>query len=310
MPLSQRRQTDNEVVFELGNLALMSQFIEGDEGKKAGARKALQIANVLQTSLEVDRLIDIYSSEIKSLIPHDGIRFENELYQLDVELGSKEKNSCSFQLVVAATALGQLTLYRKRKFTAHETMMLEYLLCALVYPLRNAITYRQALTAALKDPLTGVNNRMALESTLLRETEVARRYNNPLGIVVIDIDHFKQVNDLYGHAAGDHVLRLVAQVMSNSIRSTDILFRAGGEEFILLLSNTDINGALLISERIRRNIEETQYSFDNHQIPVTASFGVANFKDGDSSETLLARADKAMYKAKHNGRNNVQMLIE
>ena len=299
-----QQQKPNEQVFELGNLTLMSSFIE-NESSQSGPSKALQIANVLQTTLDINKLIDIYSHEISSLVPHDSITFENKPNNIAVTIGTAARNSCSYQLVVAAQSLGQLKLTRKKKFTGSETQLLEYLLCGLVYPLRNAISYNAALTAAAMDPLTGVNNRSAMNSTIIRETELARRHENPLSLIELDIDHFKEVNDTYGHAAGDAVLKTIAKVIENCIRSSDIIFRAGGEEFILVLSNTRKRGALLLAERIRKTIEQFDFHFGDIKIPVTASLGVACFEKGDDSESLYEKTDSALYQAKQSGRNRI-----
>jgi len=309
MPTPQQKKTtenENEQVFELGNLTLMSSFIENEAGQ-SGPSKALQIANVLQTTLDINKLIEIYSHEINSLVPHDSILFENKPNNIETMIGDKARNSCSYQLVVAAQSLGQLKLTRKKKFTGEETLLLEYLLCGLVYPLRNAISYTAALTAAAQDPLTGVNNRSAMNSTIIREADLARRHETPLSLLELDIDHFKQVNDTYGHAAGDVVLKAIASVIENCIRSSDIIFRAGGEEFIILLSNTHKKGALLLAERIRKTIEKYNFNYHDTTIPVTASIGVACFEKGDDSESLYEKTDSALYQAKQNGRNCVHI---
>jgi diguanylate cyclase (GGDEF)-like protein len=307
MPGPQQNKNNSEQVFELGNLTLMSRFIEDGSGLN-GPGLALQIANELQTTLDINKLIEIYSKEINGLVPHDSITFENKPYNIEVMIGTKARNHCSYQLVVAAQSLGQLRLTRKRKFTDAETELLEYLLCGLVYPLRNALTYNAALIAAARDPLTGINNRSAMNSTIIRETELARRHENPLSLLEMDIDYFKKVNDTYGHAAGDEVLKAVADVLQNCIRSSDILFRSGGEEFILVLSNTGKKGALLLAERIRKAIEKFKFHYNDDVIPVTVSIGVACYEKGDNSESLYEKADNALYQAKRAGRNCVHYV--
>lgn len=294
--------------YEMGNLALMSHALETEGGIPGGSAKALQIAGMLQTTLDIDQLIAVFSAQIQSLVPHGGISFENKAIDLEVTCGKREKYSCSYQLVVAAQTLGQLTITRRRKFTEGETTLLEHLLCCLVYPLRNAIMYKVAVTAALKDPLTGVNNRTAMNSALIRETELARRHGNPLSLIALDIDRFKQINDTYGHLAGDHVLKTVADAIADCTRSSDILFRSGGEEFLIVLSNTGKDGALLLAERIRQTIEENEYYYADHVLTVTASLGVACFSKGDNSENLFEKADMALYAAKSAGRNCVKFV--
>lgn len=301
-----RKKESSEPVYELGNLALMSSAIETEAGLPAGTSKALEIAGMLQTTLEIDKLIEVFSQQIQSLVPHNSAGFEYKPLQISVAHGKAERHSCSYQLVVAAQSLGQLVLTRRKKFTANETHLLEHLLCCLVYPLRNAIMYRHALTAALTDPLTGVNNRTAMNSALIRETELARRHGNALSLIAADIDHFKRVNDTYGHLAGDYVLKAVAEALTDCTRRTDILFRSGGEEFLILLSNTEQQGALLLAERIRNTIESCEHLYGDHKIMVTISLGVACYGKGDNSESLFEKADSALYAAKNAGRNCIK----
>jgi len=305
MPQS-KKQKGSEPVYELGNLALMSSAIETDTGLPEGTAKALQIAGMLQTTLEFDTLIEVFSQQIHGLVPHDSVSYEYQPLQIAVANGKPEKHSCSYQLVVAAQTLGQLVFTRRRKFSANETHLLEHLLCCLVYPLRNAIMYRHALTAALTDPLTGINNRTAMNSALIRETELARRHGNALSLIAADLDHFKQINDSHGHLAGDYVLKAVAEIFSDCTRRTDILFRCGGEEFLILLSNTNKPGAMRLAERIRVAVESNELIYGDHRIPVTVSLGVACYSKGDNSESLFEKADSALYAAKAAGRNCVK----
>ncbi len=303
MPIGQGSQTVNEA-WDVGNLSLMSNALVS----RGGPDKVLEIASVLQTTLDVDQLIAVFSRQIQALVPHSSIRYENKAIDLAVMAGRPEKSSCTYQLVVAAQTLGQVTVTRRKKFTEDETLLLEHLLCCLVYPLRNAIMYKIALTAALRDPLTGVNNRTAMNSALIRETELARRHGTPLSLIALDIDRFKDINDRHGHLAGDHVLKNVAEAIADCTRSSDILFRSGGEEFVVLLSNTGRDGALQLAERIRQTIEATEYDYANAVLSVTASLGVSCFSKGDDSERLFERADMALYAAKSAGRNCVKFV--
>ncbi len=305
MQLPHRKYKNTEPVFEAGNLALLSSAIESEAGTE-GHSKALQIASALQTTLEIDKLIEVFAAEIQGLIPHDSISFENKQQNIHVSMGKKGKHSCSYQLVVTAQTLGQLNFTRGKKFSEGETLLLESLICSLVYPLRNAIMYKHALTAALTDPLTGANNRSAMNSALIRETELARRHNTPLSLIMLDIDKFKSINDTYGHLAGDFVIKSIADAVMECTRSSDILFRSGGEEFVILLSNTARQGALMLAERIRHTIASNEYVYGDHPIEVTASLGISCFSKGDNSETLFEKADVALYTAKAEGRNCVR----
>ncbi len=303
MPSQQLK--NNTTAPEAGNLALLSNVIETEAGQ-AGHQKALKIASVLQTSLEIDKLIEVFSSEIQGMIPHNSITFNHKAQNIHVAIGAEKKHTCSYQLVVAAQTIGQLMFTRTKKFSENETALLESLICSLVYPLRNAIMYKHALTAAHTDPLTGANNRSTMNSALIRETELARRHGTPLSLLALDIDKFKSINDSYGHLTGDFIIKSVADAIVECTRSTDILFRSGGEEFIVLLSNTDKQGAMMLAERIRHAIATADYDYNEHQISLSASLGVSCFKEGDNSETLFEKADIGLYAAKADGRNCVK----
>lgn len=291
------------------NLALMSNFIEAEAGRD-GLNKALQIVSTLQTTLDINNLINTFSTEINSLVPHNSIEFENQSQNIGIKFGNTARHSCSYQLVTAEQSLGQLTITRNKKFTSNETIILEYLLCSLVYPLRNAILYKNALIAALKDPLTGANNRNAMNSSMIREIELSRRHGTPLSLIALDIDFLKKINDSYGHAAGDCAIKAVANAVSDCIRSSDMLFRFGGEEFLVLLSNTNKKGALMLAERIRHTIESLECKYSDFVIPLSASLGVSCYTMRDNSETLFKKADMALYRAKSDGRNCVRFSQE
>jgi two-component system cell cycle response regulator len=161
---------------------------------------------------------------------------------------------------------------------------------------------------ALTDPLTLVLNRRALVSRLMAEVDRARRYESVVTILMIDLDHFKGVNDTYGHLAGDQVLRDVALLLQHEVRSVDIVARYGGEEFIVVLPETSTEGAVTFAERIRERIEGRMFESTDHSLLLTTSIGVATFPSARvaSMEDLVARADEALYRAKAEGRNRVR----
>ncbi|MDX1946439.1 MAG: GGDEF domain-containing protein [Pirellulaceae bacterium] len=147
------------------------------------------------------------------------------------------------------------------------------------------------------DPLTGLCNRRALDETLVNLLQMLDRYGTGFAIAIFDIDHFKQINDTFGHLHGDRVLQQVATLLDQSIRETDTVARFGGEEFVALLPATDLHGAGVFAERIRVTVERLAR--------VTISGGVTMAISGDDSRSLLARADEALYGAKADGRNTV-----
>lgn len=157
------------------------------------------------------------------------------------------------------------------------------------------------------DPLTGVFNRRHFLNQVEREWSLARRYNTDCALLVIDVDHFKRVNDGFGHRCGDLLLREIAEACSETLRQADVLARFGGEEFILFLPHTDPLGALDVAERIRERIERLNFAWNGHSIPVSASVGVAALQPKHFAlEQLVHEAEDALEAAKAEGRNCVR----
>lgn len=159
------------------------------------------------------------------------------------------------------------------------------------------------------DELTGLFNRRQLNATLQQEFSRCKRYNTDLSCMMLDLDHFKNINDTYGHNFGDVVISTFAQRLSGKIRSTDFAFRFGGEEFTVLLPHTDIHGAEKIAQKICKSNEKVAFTSEYHTAFVTTSIGLASFHQHHPSEqeNLLGMADKALYAAKENGRNRVEI---
>ncbi|GAC1333907.1 MAG: hypothetical protein NVSMB17_14910 [Candidatus Dormibacteria bacterium] len=167
---------------------------------------------------------------------------------------------------------------------------------------------------SLSDPLTGLANRRFFQEILLRELRRAQRSNQPLALIIADIDHFKGVNDTYGHSVGDEVLEQVGGIMLASVRATDFVIRYGGEEFVVLMPETRNADAVAVAEKLRKTIGDTileSTSRPGMTLKVTISAGVAAFPaDGQSGEQLILRADRALYWAKEHGRNRVSTMVD
>jgi diguanylate cyclase (GGDEF)-like protein len=154
-----------------------------------------------------------------------------------------------------------------------------------------------------RDPLTKLANRTAYEQRVEIEYLRWRRSKLPLSLAVLDIDHFKRINDTYGHAAGDKTLQVIAQAMDKIVRSTDFLSRWGGEEFVILFPDTDTAGLSVVLEKIRRKIQAIPFKFKDEKVTITISIGATYFNNNDSPGTVFERADENLYKAKNTGRN-------
>ncbi len=156
---------------------------------------------------------------------------------------------------------------------------------------------------ASQDSLTGIWNRGAFDKRLGEEVSRARRSKRPLSLMFLDIDHFKRLNDTFGHQAGDRVLAHVAQIIASSLRAHDFLARYGGEEFVVLMPDTASDAALQVAERVRNAVAETGFRFQGRPVQVTLSAGVADLNEDEEAAALLERSDQALYRAKHEGRN-------
>ncbi len=153
------------------------------------------------------------------------------------------------------------------------------------------------------DPLTGVGNRRWLDIEMKQRIAQLKRQNAPFSTLLVDIDHFKAINDRLGHDAGDAVLVSVAKELRNTLRDMDVICRIGGEEFVIVLPGTNADAAVLASERLRTAIESADFPFHNQLIAVTVSIGLTAACVSDTKETMLKRADEALYAAKRSGRN-------
>lgn len=158
------------------------------------------------------------------------------------------------------------------------------------------------------DSLTGLPNRESYDEHILDSILRWKRNAKGLSLAVCDIDHFKRINDSFGHLAGDKVLKKVAMIFKSSVRTNDFIARVGGEEFVFIFEQTSSREATLILEKLRKLVEDCQFYYRENKVDVTVSFGLTSIVDGDDIESLFMRADNAMYKAKNSGRNRVEIL--
>ncbi len=218
-----------------------------------------------------------------------------------------------FPLIIENKILGYIvTKNIDTKLTLRETEYLEDLSKQAATTINRANAYAEILKHATLDALTGFYNRHQLEERMKQEIASSRRQKTTLCAIMTDIDFFKNVNDTYGHAAGDLVLKTVSKVIRSQLREYDIAGRYGGEEFVILLPFTKIEEAKMVAERLRKSIEEkiidiSKVNIDagKKEIQVTISLGVYQLKTEDKPEDLIKNADKALYKAKQTGRNKV-----
>lgn len=177
--------------------------------------------------------------------------------------------------------------------------------------LLNDMFQRAANVENGRDPLTRALNRRFLPSVLVREIALAQRNNLPLTVAMIDVDHFKSINDRFGHSTGDLVLGYVAEEILSAVRSSDFVFRYGGEEFLVMFAETDLPEATRVAERLRQKLADQSFQIpDQGAIALTVSIGVASFEGHPDYEYLIRRADEALYQAKNSGRDRVVVASE
>ena len=231
------------------------------------------------------------------------LRIEDEDARADSCAGAPTVCQISF----GAIRIGQLGIAATFQDETESTNLIALVARELGGPLRMSALVEESQRLATTDPLTGLPNRRALLGNLQIEIAHARRHCLPLSLCLLDVDHFKNINDTYGHAAGDQVLAAVGALLPSELRVPDLPARWGGEEFVIVLKQANAEGAVVAAERIRKAIEDRDFNFKGTRFSVTVSIGVAEFVASDSAETFIERADRAMYRAKVGGRNRVEV---
>lgn len=285
-------------------IALDPQVLESSADNEKALR-ILKLADVLSRNLEIEQIIDIFALEIRAQVPHSGYQYRESDLDLDISRGKHTGCCASYRLKIQNRHLGEISFYRETDFTEGELCTLEDMLCAIIYPVKNALMYQIALKSAYRDPLTGLNNRAAMEKLLPREIELAHRHAHSMALLVMDLDGFKLINDSFGHDVGDQLLRDVGGVLHSAVRNTDLIYRYGGDEFVGGLSQTDVKGAIEVSERIRRGVELLSSSGSPAKGQIDMSIGITMIQSGDDFKTAFRRADQALYRAKQSEGNRI-----
>lgn len=266
-----------------------------------------KLVQALQMTLDANELLEIYFRQVQGFVSIGGMQFRFAHGKDVAKFGRDSLHHCDYRLSTDEGYLGEIIFSRSKRFVEHEFKTIETLLGTLVYPLRNALRYQAALQLALIDPLTKLGNRTALDNALRRELQLAERHQTELSLLMIDVDHFKKINDTFGHARGDLVLQEIANTIEKVCRETDISFRFGGEEFVVLLRKTSEKGARIIAERLRKEISQISIDVQGMKIKPTVSIGISTrlSEQKEHIKDLFERADKALYCAKQAGRNCV-----
>lgn len=260
------------------------------------------LSRQLPTTLELEPLVRLFADIVHKVVPFDGLSLEMEGADFSWTQGVEAQHHAEYGLRLNEQRLGMLTLMRRFPFGKDELEVFEDLLAFLLYPLRNALLYRHTLRLALRDPLTGVGNRLAFDEALAREIVRAGRHDGRLALMMLDMDGFKEVNDRHGHLVGDELLKHFARLVKATARGSDMLFRFGGDEFALLMPETDMDGARQLARRLREVLVVQPLLQGEETIPLQSSIGVAQWLPGEGAAAFTARADAALYEDKRSRR--------
>ncbi len=287
---------------------------EPDDLVKIGIRQKLYLLGGRKRELEFGLMqgvkdkftvaVDAMLSAIHTLEISDGDISENLDDQINAIKNAKDMSSIesvSTKLIAIAVSIKQQSdVFKERVKNLNKE-------------LENSKKSVEKLTEVLKasekiattDLLTGALTRMAIFKHISDNIELSKRHNFPVSMLFLDIDNFKSVNDNYGHKAGDVVLKKIVESAINNIRKSDKFARFGGEEFLILMPHADLKAALVVAEKVRRNIESLQFQVNEKKFSVTISIGLARLDSSDDTNILIEKADKAMYKSKKSGKNKI-----
>ncbi len=224
------------------------------------------------------------------------------------------KSHLTLPLTIEGEILGCVSLnsHQSNAFDAEDLQFFSVIGYQMAATLKHFQRFSSIKTIAIYDSLTNLYNRRYFEERLTGETQRAFYGGTSLSLIMIDIDHFKKINDTFGHTEGDKVLQEIASLLKNSVRKKDTVARYGGEEFVLILPEAGLEEATMIAERIRRLVEQTPLTIGKVQMNITVSLGISNFPThrAKSKEELVKMADQALYEAKRAGRNRVCVFNE
>ena len=286
---------------------LETRLEELERERRRGREATLRFAETLAATHDIDQLLrSIVESAVESTGASGGVLVgaRGQLF----EAGEPQPGTPRFELPLAAgnETFGTLSLSGGADFSIQDVETAALLVGHAVVALENARLHEIVERQALVDGLTGLGNRRQAEERLHAEVARAGRSGDAVALIIGDLDHFKSVNDRFGHPAGDAVLREFARVLTEATREIDLAARWGGEEFAVLLPGTNADDAAVVAERVRSRLaQRVVLTADGMPVQVTASFGVAAFPDAESETALIAAADAALYTAKHAGRNRV-----
>lgn len=252
---------------------------------------------LLQESLDIKDLLDVFAAQVAKMIRpfHLHLKTANGLFSLNEKKCFRFSNSFHLPLSSQLQRIATITYQSHIAMTANEKEQLNALHKLLLPSLRHALKFAELNARVFKDHLTGIGNRAYYDESLLRAIQQSERTQQPLALMLLDIDHFKQINDTFGHLKGDNVLQHFAALLSKSTRTSDMAFRLGGDEFAILLQPGDERSIQTVHKRLTMGIRRTAFL---QEMNFSSSLGYALWRLGDTENSLFAAADKRLYQDK------------
>lgn len=270
------------------------------------------LATTQQTILSEGRILPLANTSVEWVLQHQRPQFEkdlsiNRLFHEDEALFKEGiRSAVRLPIRIKDEIVGVFILSSRNPghYSDKDLAILEPVAEHLALALDKYFLFQQVSILSLTDELTGLGNRRLLRQEMEREKRRADRYDRYFSLLMVDIDFFKRVNDNYGHFAGDQILIQLADILNDNVRDIDTCIRYGGEEFLLMLPETDFDGAVAVAEKIRSTVEQRVFTIGRKQVQITVSVGIAVYPiHAATDDELLQRADDALYRAKINGRN-------
>jgi diguanylate cyclase (GGDEF)-like protein len=257
----------------------------------------------LQTTLELAQQLQMFSMAVGKILPVTALTLLTAVGEYKAAGSYSGEHEYRSMLVLNEQCLAELVYQSEHPVTPMQQRKLLELEQQWLFPLRNALIVTRLQQLALRDTLTGLGNRRFFDDAIQKALQLTERKQQPLVLILLDLDNFKQVNDNFGHHAGDEVLLAVADAMRSTLRASDNLFRFGGDEFAVLLTAEDAHSAELVAHRLVKAISQHHICV---KFGVSASAGLASHLHDESVKAIFNRADAALYEAKQNGKNVVR----
>ena len=266
--------------------------------------RQLEFNALLHRKLDLDLLFECLLTEGQTFVAFDGLQYIASEAGHDLLLGASRQHRQRFELKLGDRSLGEVILMRGKKFSSREERDAERLVESLVYPLDNALHHYSAVLRAMTDGATGLRNQTALDKQLPREIRLVRRIEEPLSLLLVSVDYLESISEHHGSDVGEQAWQSVSEALTMRLRQTDYIFRTDDDCFCIVLTQTPLDGAIALAERLRQKVDRC-VSYDNVQFVLTASAGVTELGTSDDADTLVSRARDALKSARTVGRNQV-----